>query len=249
MPDFVLQVFSVPFTPRAMILTVWILEENDADADALIRAWNAVGGKEVRLLRFSDSSALIKAAAEREAPDLLMGEISLCGDKVTELLLKWRERKSPDLFPVTSDRSPAAFTKAQQLGAIDYLLKPCPIRRLRSGLRRYLSLRLSLEGGHDLTQHLLDRFFFSGASSPARKTLRLPKEQEEKCLRIVSILSEPGLAAGGLDAEAIAMRLAVSNVTARRYLDLLEEAGYIEKQIPPTGKKGRPRTLYRLKTV
>jgi len=230
-----------------MILTVWILEADDADAALLVKAWTAVAGKEVLLTRFTHPAALIRAASEREAPDLLMGEITGGGDKVTDLLLRWRTGSSPDLFPVTSDRSPGAFTRAQQFGAIDYLLKPCPARRLRAGLRRYLSLRLSLEGGHDLTQRQLDRFFYADLSGPGASALRLPREQQEKCLRIVSMLSEPGPMEKGLDAEAIALRMAVSNVTARRYLDLLEEAGYVEKLIPPTGKKGRPRTLYRLK--
>ena len=229
-----------------MMLTVWILEENDTDAALLSKAWAAVAGKEVRITRFRSAAELIRAANRMEAPDLLMGEIEDRCDKVTDLLLKWRTGKSPDLFPVTSDRSPSAFTRAQQFGAIDYLLKPCPMKRLRAGLRRYLSLRLSLEGGQDLTQRQLDRVFYSGMPAAPALSLRLPREQQEKCLAIASMLAE-NRREEGLDAENVALRMGVSNVTARRYLGLLEEAGYVEKFIPPTGKKGRPRTLYRLK--
>jgi len=139
-----------------MKLNVWILEPDAAIAADLAIAWRSVAGDQVNLQIFSS----LPAIPEADVPDLFMAELAFQCDEVTDLLLQLRQSASTDFLPVTCDTSPSSFTRAQQLGAIDYILKPFSPRRLRKSLRRYLSLKRGLSAGCALTQNQLDRFFF-----------------------------------------------------------------------------------------
>ncbi len=225
-----------------MRLIVWILESDAAIAAELVAAWGSVAGDDVTLQVFSSLPAL----PEADLPDLLMAEIDQICDEVTELLLGLRCLTSTDFLPVTRDRSPSSFTRAQQLGAIDYILKPFTPRRLRRSLRRYLSLKHGLSAGSALTQGQLDRFFFSGDSR------RLPllsscSEAELRHCRLVleALVRFPNRQCS---AEDMALKLTLSRVTARKYLDRLVEAGYVNKMLlhNPSGA-GRPRHIYQFK--
>ena len=139
-----------------MRLNVWILEPDADTAGQLVAAWKHVAGDRVNLQIFS----VLPTSLEADLPDLFMGEFAHCCEEVTELLHRLRPLSGTDFLPVTGDPSPSSFTRAQQLGAIDYILKPFTPRRLRKSLRRYLALKRGLSAGCALTQHQLDRFFF-----------------------------------------------------------------------------------------
>ena len=152
---------------------------------------------------------------------------------------------STDFLPVTSDKSPSSFTRAQQLGAIDYILKPFTARRLRKSLRRYLSLKQSLSAGCLLTQSQLDRFFFSGDSRRLLSLSNCSEVELQHCRQVMeALLAFPNRQCY---AEDMAAALSFSRVTARKYLDMLVEAKYVEK-IPLRSRTGtgRPRYLYSL---
>lgn len=225
-----------------MRLTVWILESDPATAAELVSTWRSIAGDQVKLQLFS----ALPTSLEADLPELFMAEIHTRCEEVTELLTALRRLKSTDFLPVTSDRSPSSFTYAQQFGAIDYILKPFSPRRLRKSLRRYLALKRGLLAGSALTQGQLDRFFFSGDS---RKPLLLANCSEVElrhCREVMeALLHVPGRQCM---ASEMAVLLSFSRVTARKYLNLLAEAGYVEKIAVHTSKgMGRPRYLYKLK--
>ena len=113
-----------------MRLIVWIVDPDTATLRQLQDAWHAVAGTRVLLQLYT---AL--PACRPPYPDLLMAEIQSCCAAVTQLLLSLRQKKSTDFLPVTTDTRPSSFTRAQQLGAIDYILKPFQSRRLRGFLQ------------------------------------------------------------------------------------------------------------------
>ena len=225
-----------------MRLIVWILESDAAIAAELVAAWGSVAGDDVTLQVFSSLPAL----PEADLPDLLMAEIDKICDEVTELLLGLRCLTSTDFLPVTRDRSPSSFTRAQQLGAIDYILKPFTSRRLRRSLRRYLTLKRGLSAGSALTQGQLDRFFFSGDSRPLPVLSSCSEAELRLCRRVLEALVR--FPDRQCSAEDMAQVLVLSRVTARKYLDLLVQAGYVKKMLfhNPSGA-GRPRHIYQFK--
>lgn len=225
-----------------MRLNVWILEPDVNTAAELAASWRAVAGDRVTLQIFS----VLPTSLEADLPNLLMAEIASKCDEVTELLTKLREMNSTDFLPVTRDTSPSSFTRAQQLGAIDYVLKPFTTRRLRKSLRRYMSLKQGLSAGSALTQGQLDRFFFSGDSRRAMPLASCSDVELRHCRRVMEALLQ--LPQRQCLAEEMAAALSVSRVTARKYLDMLVEASYVDKTLlhSRTGA-GRPRYLYKLK--
>jgi len=225
-----------------MKLNVWILEPDAAIAADLAIAWRSVAGDQVNLQIFSS----LPAIPEADVPDLFMAELAFQCDEVTDLLLQLRQSASTDFLPVTCDTSPSSFTRAQQLGAIDYILKPFSPRRLRKSLRRYLSLKRGLSAGCALTQNQLDRFFFSGDSRRLLPLSSCSEVELRHCRQVVeTLLTFPDRQCF---AEEMAVSLSFSRVTARKYLDLLVEAGYVDKLLLHTRSgAGRPRHLYKLK--
>lgn len=225
-----------------MTLTVWIAEPHPATAAQLQAAWQEIAGSQVLLRTFSALPPVCTAPA----PDLFMAEIQNQCDQVTDLLLTLRQTRSTDFLPVTCDTSASSFTRAQQLGAIDYILKPFTMRRLRQSLRRYLALKQTLSAASALTQTELDRFFFSG---DRRKKLMLPALSEAEmvgCKHMLSaLLRAPDHCSTALKASQL---LGISRVTARKYLELLTAAGYAEKHAI-YGGAGRPHYLYQLRAL
>ena len=225
-----------------MRLIVWILEPDAAVAAELAAAWRSLAGEGLILQVFSS----IPDLPDADLPDLLMAEIETKCDAVTELLLRLRRLTSTDFLPVTLDRSPSSFTRAQQLGAIDYILKPFTSRRLRRSLRRYLTLKRGLSAGSALTQGQLDRFFFSGDSRPLPVLSSCSEAELRLCRRVLEALVR--FPDRQCSAEDMAQVLVLSRVTARKYLDLLVQAGYVKKMLfhNPSGA-GRPRHIYQFK--
>ncbi len=225
-----------------MRLNVWILEPDTDTAAELASAWRSVAGDRVNIQIFYQ----LPAMPEADLPDLLMAEIVSRCDEVTEFLLMLRQTTSSDFLPVTFDTSPSSFTRAQQLGAIDYILKPFSSRRLRKSLRRYLSLKQGLSAGSALTQSQLDRFFFSGDSRRLLPLSSCSEVELRHCRQVMETLIQ--FSERQCLAEEMAAALSFSRVTARKYLDMLVEAGYVDKILMHTRSgAGRPRHLYKLK--
>lgn len=223
-----------------MRLIVWILEPDPAAAAQLLAAWKSVASDSVDLHLFS----VLPQPNRNAPPDLLMAETLHRCAEVTELLLALRSARSTDFLPVTSDASPSSFTRAQQLGAIDYILKPFTVRRLRQSLRRYLTLKRGLTAGSDLTQSQLDLFFFSGPGRNRLPALALPDSELLLCKKLLAFLAR--CQEHACTALQAAEALTVSRVTARKYLEILARSGCVQRLSVP-GMAGRPKSVYQLK--
>ncbi|KRE41864.1 response regulator [Knoellia sp. Soil729] len=145
-----------------------------------------------------------------------------------------------DVIAVSSARDLDLMRSAVSLGVVQYVLKPFAFATLRDRLRAYLDYReahvTTLEVG---TQAEVDEVF--AAVRPTRSTT-LPKGMSEELLgRVVTALRE---APEALSARELAAALGVSRVTARRYLEHLQESGLATRRSRYAGA-GRPEVEYR----
>lgn len=223
-----------------MKLTVWIWEPNQVVVDELKRTWSLIAGNEVCVCSFRARPEKTDAPH----PDLLMAELSGRCDEVTELLGELRQQAGTDFLPITAAREPSLFTKAQQYGAIDYILKPFSARRLRQSLRRYLRLKEGITAGCALTQKQLDSFFYFHENQTSQIAETLPPYSRELCRRLLTLLAEEK--EQKLTAQGAAEKALISRVTARKYMEILVKMGYVKRSIQKMGR-GRPQNIYELR--
>ncbi|MFQ4149900.1 response regulator [Arthrobacter sp. LAPM80] len=139
----------------------------------------------------------------------------------------------PDVVAITAVREVHVVRSAVALGITAYLIKPFAFAAFREKLENYRSYNAVLADRSQTSQDAIDR-----ALSQLRPTgkLALPKGMLAETLRSVSdwLRTHPGPAS----ATEVAAGLAMSRVTARRYLDHLVETGSAGKA-PRHGSPGR----------
>lgn len=144
----------------------------------------------------------------------------------------------PDIVAITAVREVHVVRTAVALGITAYLIKPFTFAAFREKLENYRDYNTALAGRSRTSQDAID-----SALSQLRPTgkLRLPKGMLQETLRSVSgWLRSYSAPASATEAAAA---LAMSRVTARRYLDYLVETGVASKS-PRHGSPGRPELEY-----
>lgn len=144
----------------------------------------------------------------------------------------------PDVVAITAVRDVQVVRSAIALGITAYLVKPFTFAAFRDKLESYRSYHAVLSERTHTSQDAIDR-----ALSELRPTgkLDLPKGMLPETLRAVADwLRREGIPVSATEA---ATGLAMSRVTARRYLDHLVETGSARKA-PRHGSPGRPELEY-----
>ncbi|MEV8143219.1 response regulator [Specibacter sp. NPDC078709] len=144
----------------------------------------------------------------------------------------------PDVVAITAVRDVQVVRSAIALGITAYLIKPFTFAAFREKMENYLNYHALLTDRAQTSQDAIDR-----ALSQLRPTgkLVLPKGMLPETLRTVADwLRAHGQPASATEAAA---ELAMSRVTARRYLDYLVETGSALKA-PRHGSPGRPELEY-----
>lgn len=144
----------------------------------------------------------------------------------------------PDVVAITAVRDVQVVRSAIALGITAYLVKPFTFSAFRDKLENYRSYHAVLGGRTQTSQDAIDR-----ALSRLRPTgkLDLPKGMLPETLRAVADWLRAQ--ARPVSATEAAAELAMSRVTARRYLDHLVETGSAVKA-PRYGSPGRPELEY-----
>lgn len=227
-----------------MELTVWVIGLSQKTSLCVIRIFKTFLGKNVHFSLFSKLPELdtINAGSQpdpdvvkpRQLPDLVIGDILLYPKALSAFLLKLRAVKPVDLIIITEDRSRSAFTRASQLGAVDYLLTPFDQGRLQLLCQRYLSLRSHLASKPWLSQKDLDQLL------PPLTTFLSPKGSLDH-----QLLQEARRHPEGISSVDAARVLSLSPSSARRALEALAKKGYLTRVVSPVGSVGRPPVLYR----
>lgn len=144
-----------------------------------------------------------------------------------------------DVIAVTAVRELDIVREAVAVGVVQYLIKPFGFAMFAERMRHYRAYRDELEGASSLTQQEVDRAI---AALRTTNAPGLAKGLSAETLEAVSaLLASDGVARSSTE---VAAALALSRVTARRYLEHLADAGVAERS-PRRGTRGRPELEYR----
>jgi response regulator of citrate/malate metabolism len=170
--------------------------------------------------------------------DLLLLDLELDGMDGLALMQRLRrDGHRVEIIVLTASRSAGAVRTAIHHGAIDYLVKPFDLERLRQSLGLFLNRVATPADPEALSQASIDRMV-SGGRVPRRW---LPKGLTHPGIEKVRAALDDDR---GLCSSAIAESTGLARVTARRYLEYLVATDQASVFTAPTGP-GRPRKLYR----
>lgn len=162
-------------------------------------------------------------AVRAYAPDLVLLDIYLPDMSGLELLQKLRELDPElDVLIISAAREVDTVRKALRGGIVHYLMKPFSAADLRERLVHYQNTYHPLsQVSETADQQDIDKIF--GFSVPDK---RLPKGFSSETLeKVVEILKA---ADANISAAEAAELLGTSRVSARRYLEYLNEQGKVE---------------------
>lgn len=177
-----------------------------------------------------------------EQPDLALVDIYMPNqDGVTTIKQIRSEGLNTDVIAITAASDMETVRRVLQLGAIDYIMKPFKSDRIKQALTNYQNYRLKLHEKEAITQQELDGLLFQQTK---QEQTQLPKGLNAITLeKINDYLNEQQQA---ISAEEVAEGIGIARVTARRYLEYMEQTGTVEIQIE-YGGIGRPINRYIIK--
>ena len=185
------------------------------------------------------TGAAALAEAERLQPDLVLLDVYLPDVSGLDLLAGLREAAPEvDVLVISAAREADTVRRALRGGIVHYLMKPFSYDDLRVRLEHYQQAYAGI-AGEQADQADVDRLFgVAGADK------RLPKGFSAETLKLVedTLRSVRGEGADLSAAEAASM-LGISRVSARRYLEHLNETGKAEVTLR-YGEVGRPERRY-----
>ncbi|WP_026548672.1 response regulator [Arthrobacter sp. Br18] len=173
--------------------------------------------------------------------DLILLDMNLPDAHGLDVIRRIRGLGLPtDVIAITAVRDLQVVRSAISSGIVQYLIKPFTFSAFSDKLTSYQGFRRNLTGqASSTTQSEVDHAF--AALRPAAFQGALPKGLSEETLRTVirhlKLLPEP------TSALEIADSLALSRVTARRYLEYLAEQESV-RRTPRYGTRGRPEFEY-----
>lgn len=172
-------------------------------------------------------------------PDLVILDMYMPNqDGLTTLQQIRSEGFNTDIIAVTAASDMETVRRVLQHGAIDYIMKPFKFERIKQALENYLSFRAKLNEKPSMTQKELDEILFQKSEE---KLTSLPKGLHALTLEnIKQYLSQQP---SPVSAEEVAEGIGIARVTARRYLEFLDQAGLVKLQIE-YGGVGRPVNRY-----
>jgi len=225
------------------VIRTLVVEDDALAAEAHAAYLGRIEGFEVSgvAATLGEAQRAIRSALEEAPIDLVLLDMNLPDGHGIELARRLRSAGlAVDIIAITAVRDIDVVHHAISVGIVQYLIKPFTFATFRSKMEAYLDYHRRLETSPTTpTQSVVDEMFAS-LRSPAESPL--PKGLSPETLRaVVAILRAGDRAYSTLD---VAEPLALSRVTARRYLEHLAESGLVSRQ-PRYGSPGRPELEYR----
>jgi two-component system response regulator DctR len=215
---------------------VLIVEDDPVISSIYRRTVEAMGPVTVAgvVTRGEDAVAFL----QHKDVDLLLLDLTLAGMSGLTLLQRLRTAgSSVEVIALTATRDASVVRAVVQRGAIDYLVKPFTMERLRQAVGLFLH-RASATRHGELDQQAIDVICASGRS-PRRW---LPKGLTDD--GVARVKQSLGAAPDGWSAVDVAADTGLARVTARRYLEYLVSSDQASVDAYPSGP-GRPRKVYR----
>ncbi|MEG2291518.1 MAG: response regulator [Clostridium sp.] len=181
--------------------------------------------------------------------DLILLDVFLPDGKGLDLL-KWIRLNEikVDIILVTADKGRISVDEAFKYGAVDYLIKPFKYDRFKEALLKYRERVTKFKKLDDIDQQSIDEYILKRTSNSMVKEY----EEAEICKglniktynKIIEFMNvNKGIK---LSAEEIANGSGLARVTARRYLEKMDEEKKVEI-IQEYGRIGRPTKFYIIK--
>jgi two-component system response regulator DctR len=179
-------------------------------------------------------------------PDLVLLDIYMPLQDGLATIMRIREAFPVDVIVITAANDAPTIQHMLRNGVFDYILKPFKFERIEQSLKDYLAFATKLKTGQFMSQDDVDNLVYGksakGNADPVKKGNTLPKGINEITLnRILVFMMDKSMA---LSAEEVADGVGIARVTARRYLEYLEEKGNVLLDIQ-YGGIGRPVNRYR----
>jgi response regulator of citrate/malate metabolism len=173
--------------------------------------------------------------------DLMLLDIYLPDMTGIDLLRRVRaEFPGVDVLIVTAARELETVREAMLGGAVSYLIKPFDYSSLGERLAHFRRTRSVLGTADQVEQHQVDQLF--GVTGAKAAAAELPKGlSRESADAVRSLLTREE----AISATECAERVGLSRVSARRYLEFLEQSGAAEVSLKYG--TGRPERRYRLR--
>ena len=175
-------------------------------------------------------------------PALMLLDVHLPDMSGLEVLrIARQEHPEVDVIVVSAERELDAVREAWQGGAMSYLVKPFEYAALAERLDHFRKARALLDTA-EVDQGAIDQLF-GVAGSAGRPRAELPKGLSRETADLVrrSLTADESVSA-----TECAERVGISRVSARRYLEYLEQTGVAQVRLK-YGRTGRPERLYRLR--
>jgi two-component system response regulator DctR len=185
---------------------------------------------------------------KRLHPDLVILDIFMPSLNGIDTLYEMRkEQMDVDVIIISAANDQKTIRKIMQNGAFDYLIKPFKFDRLKHTLEQYYAFRMEVEPNQRVSQSQLDRVIFSNKTATLAGTQKVfHKDEIPKGLNIATlqqVLNFMNQQSSPLSAEEVADGIGIARVTARRYLDFLNERGLLQLDVQ-YGNIGRPINKY-----
>ncbi|PKM56032.1 MAG: two-component system response regulator [Firmicutes bacterium HGW-Firmicutes-3] len=174
---------------------------------------------------------------ESTAIDFVLLDIYLPGGLGIDLL-KWirQQERAIDALLITADNRSETLEKAMRFGAVDYLIKPFRFSRFQEALKRYLIKKAQLHNKIMMDQENIDQLM------RLNQNLTYEESTNQTFESIMVFLQKNGNQS--YTSSEIAKSLGISRITARRYLEEMENDGIVVLELA-YGGVGRPKNLYR----
>ncbi|MBJ7551757.1 response regulator [Marinomonas ostreistagni] len=175
-----------------------------------------------------------------QTPDLILLDITLPdGDGMTLLREIRQQGIQASVIMTTAERETSTVAQAIQLGVNDYLVKPLRLSRVHQALNDFIAFKTKLEESEKIDQLQIDDLMRKNKAQP--RTRKTPKGIDATTLS--TMIEHIKQRNTPFSAQEIGDELDLSRITARRYLEYLEEQGMVSMSLNyNTG--GRPKQLY-----
>jgi two-component system CitB family response regulator len=171
-------------------------------------------------------------------PDLILLDIYFPDENGIEFLWEIRTQQKPiDIILITAAKEVEPLKAAIRGGVFDYIIKPASLTRFQETLIRYKKTHQKIKTIETIEQEDADVLLKSTTSGKANQE-QLPKGIDpislNKIREVFTIDQE-----AGLSADQVGDMVGMSRSSARRYLEYLVEAGWLDADIN-YGTVGRP---------
>lgn len=177
-----------------------------------------------------------KGMLQKKEIDLVLLDVNLPDGNGLELL-KWTRINdmSVDAIMITADHRIASIEKARRFGMVDYIVKPFKFERLESSINHYINKKKLLLKHSEGNQEVIDDYV--GIHNEEDNGL-WKNQTYQNIIEFLKSHSDESYTSS-----QIAGILGISRITARRYLENMENSGAVTMTLS-YGKIGRPQNTY-----